>query len=229
LSTLLRWRGKRKLIPAERLLSVGNPRFNQQAHPELPDLPGAAQEAAAVAALYQPHRLLVGAQADKETVLRELNQADVVHLALHHLPDRLAPLRSKLVLAALPNASGAASTDDVLPAAEIYRQPLSRPRLVVLSACQTGVSTYYGGEGALGLARPFEAAGIPLIVASLWPVDSPATTKLMIRFHQVRKRDGLTAAALRAAQLALLTDAKELYRHPYYWAAFAVIGGSSEF
>ena len=82
----------------------------------------------------------------------------------------------------------------------------------------------------MGVSRPFIAKGIPLVVASLWEVDSPATTELMTRFHEYRKLKSLpTVEALRQAQLSLLHDSGADYRQPYHWAAFAGIGGYSRF
>jgi CHAT domain-containing protein len=47
----------------------------------------------------------------------------------------------------------------------------------------------------------------------------------MINFHKFRKSEGLpTAEALRQAQLAMLRSPRELFRQPYYWASFNVIG-----
>ena len=59
------------------------------------------------------------------------------------------------------------------------------------------------------MARPFLVAGVPLVVASLWPVDSDSTAELMIIFHKHRKLDNLsTAQALRRAQLELLSRSR---------------------
>jgi CHAT domain-containing protein len=107
---------------------------------------------------------------------------------------------------------------------------LSRLRLVVLSACQTGIERYYKGEGAIGLARPFQAAGIPLVVASLWPVESYPTKELMIAFHKHRKGDRLsTAQALRQSQIDMIRSGSFEFRKPYNWAAYTVIGGHANF
>jgi len=97
--------------------------------------------------------------------------------------------------------------------------------LVVLSACQTGIERQYRGEGAVGAARPFFIAGVPTVVASLWPVDSDASADLMVKFHQHR-RDGLRVTeALQQAQLELVRGTDVRYQHPYYWAPFLTIGG----
>ena len=164
--------------------------------------------------------------------MKELEKADVAHLAMHHIPDDQSPLHSKLVLAAEPSrdGSGGQRGGGALSAYELYGLDLSRTRLVVLSACQTRAEEYLQREGPVGISRSFEAAGVPLVVASLWKVDSPATKDLMISFHQNRKRAGLsTAEALKQAQLAMLNDTESRRRHPYYWASFVVTGGYSEF
>jgi CHAT domain-containing protein len=107
---------------------------------------------------------------------------------------------------------------------------LSHTRLVVLSACQSGIERQYGGEGPTSFARQFIIAGVPEIVASLWPVDSEPAAQLMIAFHRHRKTDGMpTAEALRRAQQDMIEGPDSRYRRPYYWASFAVIGGYAEF
>ena len=71
---------------------------------------------------------------------------------------------------------------------------------------------------------------VPLVVATLWPVESTSTSELMIQFHKYRKRDHhSTVEALRLAQLDMLTDPASEYRQPYYWAPFVVIGGYATF
>ena len=115
--------------------------------------------------------------------------------------------------------------DGLLYLNELYGMRLPRTRLVVLSACQSGLGQYYRGEGIVSLVRPFLAAGAPTVVASLWPVDSKATSDLMIEFHRQRKLAvGInTAEALRKAQ----TELSRTYEHPFYWAPFIVVGGGA--
>src|SRR6185295_16897360 len=102
-----------------------------------------------------------------------------------------------------------------LIASEIYRLNLKRARLIVLSACTTGVERQYRGEGAIGMARPFIEAGAPLVIASLWQVESEQTAQLMIDFHRHRKVDGMsTVQALRQAQLDMLSRSEPEMRDP---------------
>jgi CHAT domain-containing protein len=158
-----------------------------------------------------------------------LTEADVVHLATHALVDDKSPLLSKLLLATDRDEMHHASSA-YITAADIYRLKLSRTRLVVLSACQTGVEKTYRGEGAVGLARPFIAAGVPLVVASLWPVESDDTANLMISFHKHRKQDHVsTAEALRRAQLEAIQRSRASQSFDYQWAAFVTVGGYANY
>ena len=214
----------------ERVLAVGNPRFDRKAYPELDDLPAAAAEAVEIGKLYNSRTALVGAQATAAAVKNEVEGADVVHLALHYSIDDEVPLRSKLLLAAAPREAAHASAGAPLYSFEIYNLRLPKTRLVVLSSCQSGAERNYSGEGVMSLARAFIGAGVPLVVASLWPVDSAATKELMVSFHKHRHQEGAsTVAALTKAQQDLLHGSSQLYRHPYYWAAFTVNGGASRF
>jgi CHAT domain-containing protein len=158
-------------------------------------------------------------------------KSDIVHFASHYVIDEQSPMRSKLLLAREDKTRGdLRASDGMLQAHEIYRLKLPRTRVVVLSACQTGAERYYQGEGMINMARPFMAAGVPLVVVSLWPVDSDSTADLMISFHKHRKREDVsTAEALRRAQLEMLHSSEERLRRPSCWAPFIAIGGSANY
>ena len=139
-------------------------------------------------------------------------------------------MRSKILLAKGGPGSFAGEFDGVVQAYEIYKLNLERAKLVVLSACRSGVEKYYGGEGMIGLSRPFLAKRIPLVVASLWPVESDSTADLMISFQRHRKMDGQPIAqALRQAQIQMLKDTNGDNSRPYHWASFVAIGGYTEY
>jgi CHAT domain-containing protein len=218
-------------VQVEKLLSVGDPAFDRQVYP-LPYLPSARREAETVSGFYLQPETITGKQVTKQRLTNEIERFDILHMALHYVVDKRSPMRSKLLLAKAENGSNEIvdETDDVLQACEIYRLPLKRLRLVVLAACLSGVERYYSGEGMIGISRSFIAKGVPLVVASLWDVDSAATTELMTRFHAYRKQNNLSSAeALRKAQLSMLNGQDILYRQPYYWASFECIGGYAKF
>lgn len=215
----------------ERLLSVGDPRFDHKAFPSYSYLPAAGVEAREIAALYDSTDILTGADATEARVVRAMEKADVIHLATHSIVDEHSPMNSKLLLAkAAGDAPGPDNADGALLTNEIYGLSLPRTRLVVLSACRTAAEQYYGGEGMVGIWSPFATRNVPLVVASLWPVDSDSTKELMINFHKLRRRGDLsTASALRQAQIGMLRGAHNSYRQPYHWASFIAIGGYTKF
>jgi Uncharacterized protein conserved in bacteria len=211
----------------EHLLAVGNPAFDRTAFPSLPLLPSTQQQVEKIAELYryQSPSVLTGDNAREETVKREMERSDVIHLASHYVVYDGNPMNSRLLLAQEPGDHRApGSSAGFLQADEVYGLKLRRAPLVILSACQSGVERYYNGEGMIGMSRVFIAVGAPVVVASLWPVDVFATDELMISFHQHRKLERLSASeALRDAQRDMLKNPSR--RHPYYWAGFTAIGG----
>jgi CHAT domain-containing protein len=97
--------------------------------------------------------------------------------------------------------------------------------LLILSACESA----NGDDNAnLGLAAVAARSGASSTIASLWLVDDEATAKLMDAFYRNwlgGKSDGQLiskAQALSLAQAELREDPKT--RHPYYWAAFTLLG-----
>lgn len=217
---------ERAAAPERKILSVGNPKFDRTAFPSLADLQGAETEAEAVAALYPESRTFLGSRAVKADTQSALAGSDVFHFAGHYVVVPNSPLSSFLLLA--ENESDPEASR--LTNRELAAKRLARTRLVVLSACQTGVEQYVNGEGLIGLSRTFLAAGVPLVVGSQWQVDSAASVELMRRFHENRRRGGMPSAkALRSAQIGMMTDPSGRFRAPFYWAGFAVFGGRADF
>lgn len=215
--------GKRK----ERLLSLGNPVFDRSVY-DLPDLSSARTEVQEISSIYGAGRSLIGNDATKKTLLKEIERSDVVHLATHYLPVERSPMLSRLILAKGSDSKN--ERDSILALHEVYGLKLPKARLVVLSACQTNAEQYYDGEGSMGLSYAFESVGVPLIVSSLWQVNSDTTANLMVRFHHLRKMAGeSTIDALRKAQIEMLNGSDQRLHHPYYWSAFIVTGGYSRF
>ena len=207
----------------ETLLSIGNPSFDRQQYPELDDLPAAAREAKGIAANYSKSYQLIGPEAVKQAIEKQLPAAAVIHFAGHYVTNQAEPLMSKLVLAKQKGSGD-------LTLGELVQMKLPRTKLVVLSACETSGKDYYNGEGLMGIARTFLRTGIPLVIASQWSVESESTAQLMLKFHRYRKLPGVSSlVALRKAQLELLEDPNGLYSDPYYWAAFTTVGGYADF
>jgi CHAT domain-containing protein len=121
-----------------------------------------------------------------------------------------------------PSALPASRSDDgLLESSEIAAFKLNAD-LVVLSACNTAESTgRFGGDALSGLADSFFYAGARGVIASHWEVPSAETVSLMTGMFKAVKASG-TAEALRQSQLRLIAGAGT--QHPFYWAAFTLIG-----
>jgi CHAT domain-containing protein len=144
-----------------------------------------------------------------------------LHFATHGFLNGARPELSGLVLS-LVDRSGR-DVRGFLSAREVFSLRLSA-ELVVLSGCSTGLGKEMKGEGIVGLTRAFMHAGSERVIASLWEVDDAATEELMGRLYEAMLGAGKKrpAAALREAQLALISDPR--WRAPFYWAGFQVHG-----
>jgi CHAT domain-containing protein len=120
-------------------------------------------------------------------------------------------MRSALILAQdqLPDTleqvlSGRDATDGRLTAERILRGWKLDAELVTLSACETGLGRYAGGEGHLGFSQALFVAGARSLVLSLWEVDDASTALLMTRFYEnlIGTPDGLAKPMLKAEALA---------------------------
>ena len=111
---------------------------------------------------------------------------------------------------------------------------LGHPRLVVLSACETGLyDISRNPEEFLGLPATFLQIGAAGVVSSLWPVDDLATALLVAKFYDLHMQEQLSPPkSLKAAQTwvrdatrsELLTYARDAAAraklHPAQLAAF---------
>jgi CHAT domain-containing protein len=176
-----------------RALVVGNPL------PQRLPLPGAEFEAGMTARAFAAEEvdLLVGVAATKDAVLAALPAATHVHLACHGAASILdRPMNAALSLA----------RNEPLYAEEILQLDDFTPRLVVASACETGVIQGYDtADEALTLGTMFVAAGAAGVVSTLWSISDRATALLMSRFYELlaEQPKEQPAVALRQAQLWL--------------------------
>lgn len=130
-------------------------------------------------------------------------------------------LRSGLAFAGANLRNGKAD-DGILTALEASGLNLWGTKLVVLSACDTGVGEVRTGEGVYGLRRAFTLAGAESLVMSLWPISDFTTRTLMTSYYQNLKQGMGRGEALRQVQLDMLKKNPKL--HPFYWANFIQSG-----
>ncbi len=73
----------------------------------------------------------------------------------------------------------------------IEAEGLAKPRLVALSACETGLFDFRGNaDEFIGLSGAFMAMGVAGVLGTLWPVEDRATALLVARFYDLHLGEG---------------------------------------
>jgi CHAT domain-containing protein len=152
--------------------------------------------------------------------------ADVILLATHG---------ALAVSSCLPEPALLTSVGDVgtglIEASSLLELRL-HARLVILSACDsagggdldvTAASLSNGGEALSGLARGFLYAGATDVMATEWKVDSASSaSEVQDVLTLALKSNTPLADALAQAQSRLFDQPETA--HPFYWAAFVLVG-----
>jgi CHAT domain-containing protein/tetratricopeptide (TPR) repeat protein len=213
-------------------------------------LKGTQSEVTAIAAIAKQQgfdvRTYTGTQASEEQIKTgSSSKAPVVlHMATHGFffpdPETTPPantpeasgfsrandplLRAGLLFAganaAWTGSATAKGEDGVLTAYEIANLYLPKTRLVVMSACETGLGDVRGSEGVFGLQRAVKMAGADCLVMSLWKVPDAETAEFMREFYTQIFDGKPIEAAFVNAQNALKTKYRS---QPYKWAAWVLM------
>ena len=136
-------------------------------------------------------RILPEEAATAKAIAQGLPGATHLHLACHGGFNPNEPLDSALYL----------SGEDRLTLRDLLdgNLDLSSQRLAVLSACQTGITEFEQvPDEVIGLPAGFLQAGIPGVVATLWPVNDQSTAVLVAEFYRLllaERQDPATALA----------------------------------
>ena len=201
------------------ILIVGNPTM-PSVSPEigappkqLTSLPGAENEARAIAKLFNT-KPLIGKDATETIVRQRFSEAKIIHLATHGLLDDFKDGSVPGAIALAPSTKD----NGLLTANEIFDLQINAD-LVVLSACDTGQGKLTG-DGVIGLSRSLISAGAPSVVVTLWTIPDNPTAMLMTEFYRQLQQNPDKARALRQA---MLTTMKK-HENPRDWAAFTLIG-----
>lgn len=131
--------------------------------------------------------ILSGASATPAAVLAGLDGARLAHVAAHGLHRSENALFSALEL-----SGGALMGYDLHGVARM-------PAVMVLSACELGLTDIRPGDETFGMATAMLAAGAATVVASVTRVADDAATAVMTRFHRRVSAGRTPAAALAEA------------------------------
>ncbi len=191
--------------------------------PKFNPLPNVENELNKVKENTYQSKLLFNETFTKENFQNLLNQSTfpIVHLATHGK------------FSSNPEETVILASDTRINVTQLHRLIKQRNEnssatieLLVLSACQTAKGDKQSGLGLAGIAVQ---AGARSTVASLWNVSDKSTAEFMGKFYQNLKAGKTKAEALRQAQLDFLQNPQQNpeyknYKHPYYWAAFILVG-----
>ncbi|WP_445171361.1 CHAT domain-containing protein, partial [Microcoleus sp.] len=178
-------------------------------------------EVPAISQHFHPKDILIQSDAKKSVIDdSRLRIAHCAHFSCHGYFNFNQPLLSALLLADcelpppppeenptryLPLQNG--NTLDLtkcLTLADIFALDLRECRLVVLSACETGISDFNSiSDEYISLPSGFLVAGSSSVVPTLWAVSDLSTSFLMIKFYQLLKGGLSVSLALNSAQLWL--------------------------
>jgi CHAT domain-containing protein len=188
------------------------------------DLSYAQMEVEFIRPYFDPNCYILTQQAatksalNRRETLEKLRESHIIHFACHGGFDSENPLNSAVILAGdapLESASREREPQTLtlrdgrrfdtaqqgLTLGEIYRNlEIPACRLVMLSACETGLIGSLLTDEYIGLASGFLYAGTPAVVSSLWCVDDFATACLAIRFYYELRQDERVVMALHRAQ-----------------------------
>ncbi|MBL8149128.1 MAG: tetratricopeptide repeat protein [Blastocatellia bacterium] len=214
-------------------------------------LPATAEEGRSVKKMFNQAELRMDKQATEESI-KQVSGPEILHIATHgyFMEDtkrensketRLLvqqdnkdldinlekeknenPLLRSYLFFAGANEGGSNQSDGTLTALEAANLDLRGTKLVVLSACDTGVGEVKNGEGVYGLRRALVLAGSESQMISLWQVSDKATKELMVNYYKRLKVGEGRSDALQKAQLQMLRSKK--HKNPYYWASFIQSG-----
>lgn len=188
--------------PSLEVIAAAQGRLSNSAPPTLAaivnptgDLEGTEKEGTLVASYFagEQRTVLTRTAATPDAVIAALKGRTHWHFASHGMFSWQDARQSALVMYGnVPLSVGRLLETD----------GLGQPRLVVLSACETGLYEFrFANDEFIGLPGTFTALGAAGVIGTLWPVSDVATALLMARFYELHMGQGLAPpTALSRAQ-----------------------------
>lgn len=190
---------------------------NYQPHLQQTALQGADHSLNALQSHFSSSKLFIGEQATKGEFIKNLPGYAIVQLYSHAEADMGE--REPTVY----------FYDSALKVSDLQLLGDLPTKLVVLSACNTGVGKNIKGEGMFSLARGFAAAGIPSSITSLWQIDNRSTYQITELFYKYLGEGRPLDIALQEAKLEFLRTQDKSYDLPYFWAGSILLGNADGF
>ncbi len=189
----------------------------------LQSLPGAVQE------INYLQQLLAGefyaGEVSKKIFKKAIHESfDIIHLAMHGKANKENPDYSSLVF---PLEEGETNLDHELYSHEIVNIPINA-NMVVLSACETGVSKKINNE-AQSIAQAFKNAGSKSVIHTRWNIEDLSSATIMKVFYDNLLAGTDKSEALQQAKIQFMcqNQASPIMKHPYFWASYTLTGNIS--
>ncbi len=145
-------------------------------------------------------------------------QPKILHIATHGFFIKKAlsnpMLKSGLALTGANNGEG------IVTALKLSGLNLKGTKLVVLSACETGLMNANSSDSISGLSKAFILAGAKNIVVSLWSVSDMGTKDLMTIFYEEIHKDENYSKALKNVKLKMIKNGVPIF----IWSSFILNG-----
>ena len=213
---------KRPRNPIRTALIIGDPHVNKILKDgkiiPVPRIPSAVKEAKLIGRVLRC-KPLTGREATKEEFLRNVESADLIHIAAHGDAERGE------ILFAAPSGTGEDQTvpvDEVMLKMSDLETKRIRAQLVVLSSCYSARGKVQG-EGVVGMARAFLGAGARAVLVALWAVDDDVTYPMIGIFYEGLLHGKSASEALSDA-MKVVRESQDRFCDPRFWAPFILLG-----
>ena len=162
--------------------------------------------------------------ATESAAKESLRNKKYIHFATHGVLNYSSDF-AQSYLKLLPDTDTSTGNNGRLTIREIQSLGIVDCDMVILSACQTGVSKELVEGWNISPANSFLNSNVKTVIATLWKVADEPTSVLMEYFYANLANDASITKldALRKAQIKLSQNPK--FAHPNYWGAFVLYGG----
>ena len=109
--------------------------------------------------------------------------------------------------------------DGILTGLEVSDLRLEKTKMVILSACETGLGEINGDEGVFGLKRAFHMSGAQKMIISLWKLEDEPTAYLMKEFYKFYLKLKNASIALKKAQ----QNTRLIFKNEVSWAGLVLV------
>jgi CHAT domain-containing protein len=180
---------------------------------DFPALPSVRSELDGIQNIFSG-KMLLNNKFTKDSLKNEIDKASYsyIHLATH---GEFAGDMHNMFILAWDGLITSENLNSFIRPTKHRSKPIE---LLTLSACKTAAGD---DRAVLGLAGIAVKAGAKSTLATLWEINDKVTSELIQEFYRNLKKAGTSkAAALQQAQLEIM----RVYKHPFYWAPFLLIG-----